>query len=128
MMLLPVPLCAAPEEMLTMTPSPVARNSGTKARIVANGPRTLAVSTASIARRDFSQDLVETVGSLVLRPVPGAGDHLEAGARLKAAHHAGALLEMGTSGRIALSPDAVEAGLDERQNTGERVRPREPAA
>ena len=48
MMLLPVPLCAAPEEMLTMTPSPVARSIGTKARIVANGPRTLAVSTASI--------------------------------------------------------------------------------
>src|SRR5215831_14430347 len=48
MMLLPVPLCAAPEEMLTMTPSPVARSNGTKARIVANGPRTLAVSTASI--------------------------------------------------------------------------------
>src|ERR1700730_3620192 len=90
------------------------------------------ITTSSIAHRsrpgDFCQDLVETVGSLVLRPVPGAGDHFEAGARLRAAHHAGALLEMGTGGRIALSPDAVEAGLDERQSTGERVRPRKPSA
>src|SRR2546428_232595 len=125
MMLLPVPLCAAPDEMLTMTPSPEARSSGTKARIVAKGPRTVAVTTAtlpasevgfsfviatsSIRRRDFRQDLVEAVGCLVLHPVPGAGDHLEAGAWLKAAQRIGALAEMGIGGRIALSPDAVEA-------------------
>ena len=48
MMLLPVPAVAAPDEMLTMTPSPDAFSIGTKARIVANGPRTLAVSTWSI--------------------------------------------------------------------------------
>src|SRR4029077_15609509 len=90
------------------------------------------IATSSIAHRsrpgDFCQDLVKPVGSLVLYPVPGAGDHLEAGAGLKAAQHLRALVEMGTCGRIALSPNAVKAGLDERQSTGERVRPREPAA
>src|SRR6516164_2366695 len=56
MMLLPVPFCAAPEEMLTMTPSPVARSNGTKARIVANGPRTLAISAAARSAPLFVAD------------------------------------------------------------------------
>src|SRR5580704_13123793 len=47
-MLLPPPRAAAPDEMLTIRPLPEVRNSGAKARMVANGPRTFAVSTASI--------------------------------------------------------------------------------
>ena len=47
----------------------------------------------------------------------GAGDDLEAGARLKAAQHAGPLVEMGVGGRIAFAPDAVERPPDEGQGT-----------
>src|SRR5260370_1321456 len=62
MMLLPVPCSAAPDEMLTITPSPVARSSGTKARIVANGPRTFAVNTASIrSSSSASRSLCATI-------------------------------------------------------------------
>src|SRR5436309_13205177 len=55
---LPVPLCAAPEEMLMMTPSPDSRRNGTKARIVAKGPRTLAVSTWSIKSSSSASNVV----------------------------------------------------------------------
>jgi len=62
MMLLPVPCSAAPDEMLTITPSPVARSIGTKARIVANGPRTFAVNTASIrSSSSASRSLCATI-------------------------------------------------------------------
>src|SRR6266851_2913985 len=54
--------CAAPEEMLMMTPSPDSRSSGTKARIVAKGPRTLAVSTWSIrSSSSASRSLCATI-------------------------------------------------------------------
>src|SRR6266404_7609983 len=86
------------------------------------------IATSSIGRSEFCQDLVEAVGCLVLHPVPGADDHLETGARLKAAQHPSALVEMGIGGRIALSPDADEARLHQRQGTGESVGPRKAPA
>src|SRR5690242_12885954 len=86
------------------------------------------IATSSIGRSQFCQDLVEAVGCLVLYPVPGAGDHLEAGARLEAAQYPRALVKMGIGGRVTLSPDAVEPRLYQRQGAGERVRARKPAA
>ena len=86
------------------------------------------LTPSSVGPGDLRQHRVETVGRLVLHPVPGSGDDLEAGTRLKAAQHAGALVEMGIGGRVALAPNAVEPRFNERQGTGEGVCAREPAA
>jgi len=53
----------------------------------------------------------------------GPGDHFEAGARLNVAQRAGAVVEMGIGGGVTLSPDPVEARLDQRKGSGERVGP-----
>src|SRR5215472_16369980 len=70
---------------------------------------------------EFGKDPVESVGRLVLNPMPGFRDHLETGGGLNTPQGAGAIVEVWVGGGVALTPDAVDAGLDERKGAGERV-------
>src|SRR5262252_3297453 len=77
---------------------------------------------------DFGEEGVKSLGRFVLYPMPGAGDHLEAGARLDAAQCASAVVEVGVGGCVTPAPDPVEPRRDEWKGTSERVPAREPAA
>src|SRR5271166_2699935 len=91
------------------------------------------LATSSVGRDHLRQDRVEAVGRLELHPVPGAGDDLEAGTRLKAAQHARALVEMGIGGRVASAPmpssraltrGRARASVSARENLRLLTRPR----
>ena len=72
---------------------------------------------------NLSKDRIEPISRFVLHPMTGPGDHFEAGAGLNVAQRAGAVVEMGIGGGVTLSPDPVEARLDQRKGSGERVGP-----
>src|ERR1700740_2661389 len=63
---------------------------------------------------DLQEKRVEPIGRFVLGPMPRSRDHLEPGAWLDIAQCAGAIVEMGVGGRVSLTPDPVDARLDER--------------
>jgi hypothetical protein len=71
---------------------------------------------------DVREKSVEFIGCFVLDPMPCSRDNLEPGIWLDVAQSAGAIIEMGVGGRVALTPNPVDTCLDERKRPGECLR------
>jgi hypothetical protein len=63
---------------------------------------------------DLREKRVEPIGCFVLDPMPRSRNNLEPGAWLDIVQCAGAIIEMGVGSRIVLTPNPVDARLDER--------------
>jgi hypothetical protein len=81
------------------------------ARVFSSGR---AAPTGDVPFGDVREKRVEFIGRFVLDPMPRSRDNLEPGAWLDVAQGAGAIIEMGVGGRITLTPNPVDARLDER--------------
>ena len=63
---------------------------------------------------DLREKRVEPIGCFVLDPMPRSRNNLEPSIWLDIVQCAGAIIEMGVGSRIALTPNPVDARLDER--------------